>query len=172
MSVPLSTIKAALKIDYDTDDTDLIRLREVATKVIEQRTQIRLQPATELLYLSSFHSALLPVHPFVEVKYVTYQDASNATVSMPSSDYYIDRTDGPIPMIGFLDFPAIYEGTAITVAYTAGFESIPDPLVHCIISLTGAMYNNPEAVQPISLSTVPLSVQFILDQYSTRSHIR
>ena len=77
-----------------------------------------------------------------------------------------------MPVIRFLEEPGIYEGTAITVTYTAGYSSIPDPLVHCVISLVGAYYNNPEAIQPIALATVPLSVEFILDHWSTNSRIR
>lgn len=172
MSVPLSTIKAALKIDYDDDDIELVRLREVASKVVEKRTQLRLQPQTELLYLKAFSAAMLPVHPFVEVKYVSYQDDTDATVSMPAADYYLDLTDGPMPVIRFRETPSIYPGSAVTVAYTAGYTSIPDPLIHCIIALVGAYYNNPEAVQPIGLSTVPLSVEFILDHYRTGSMLR
>lgn len=172
MSVPLSTIKSALKIDYDDDDADLIRLREVAQSVVERRTQLKLQPGTESLYLAEWKSTLIPAFPFNGITHVRYQNASNVQTTMPSGDYWIDNSDGPMPVIRFLESPAIYEGTAITVTYTAGYSSIPDPLVHCIISLVGAYYNNPEAIQPIALASVPLSVEFILDHWSTNSRLR
>ena len=44
MTVPLSTIKSALKIDYDDDDTDIVRLREAAISLVERRTQLLLSP--------------------------------------------------------------------------------------------------------------------------------
>jgi len=172
MSVPLSTIKSALKIDYDDDDADLIRLREVAQSVVERRTQLKLQPGTETLYLAEWKTTLIPAFPFNGITHVRYQNSSNVQTTMSSGDYWIDQTDGPMPVIRFLEQPGIYEGTAITVTYTAGYSSIPDPLVHCVISLVGAYYNNPEAIQPIALATVPLSVEFILDHWSTNSRIR
>lgn len=172
MSVPLSTIKSALKIDYTDDDTDLIRLREVAVQVVEKRTQLLLTPQARTMYLASWTDTLLADAPYNSLTSVTYYNASNVLTTMPSGDYWIDRTDGSLARIRFLEQPAIYEGTAISVNYNAGYSQTPDPLIHCIIALVGAYYNNPEAVQPIGLSTVPLSVEFILDHYRTGSMIR
>ena len=145
MSVPLSTIKSALKIDYDDDDADLIRLREVAQSVVERRTQLKLQPGTESLYLAEWKTTLIPAFPFNGITHVRYQNTSNVQTTMPSGDYWLDQTDGPMPVIRFLESPAIYEGTAITVTYTAGYSSIPDPLVHCVIS---TLWELPSMVLP------------------------
>lgn len=172
MSVPLSTIKSALKIDYDDDDADLIRLREVASMVVEKRTQLKLQPGTETLYLSEWKDTLIPVFPFLAITHVRYYNSANVLTTVPAGDFWIDNSDGPMPVIRFLEEPALYEGTAIIVTFTAGYQSIPDPLVHCIIALVGSYYNNPEAIQPIALQSVPLSVEFILDHYSTNSRLR
>jgi len=172
MSVPLSTIKSALKIDYTDDDTDLIRLREVATQIVEKRTQLLLTPQARTLFLSKWADTLIPDAPFNSLTSVSYQDSSNVTTVMPASDYWVDKTEGSMAMLRFLEKPEIYEGTAISVSYNAGYSATPDPLVHCIISLVGAYYNNPEAFQPIGLSTVPLSVEFILDHWSTGSRLR
>jgi len=172
MAVPLSTIKSALKIDYADDDLDLIRLREAASQLVERRTQLRLSPGTELLYLSNWNDTLMPVHPFTAITSIAYTDPMQVAQTMSASSYWIDRSNGPMPVLRFLSAPQIYEGSAIVVTYTAGFEAVPDPLVHAIIGLVGAWYNNPEAVQPIGLQTVPLSVDHILDHYSTNSRMR
>ena len=172
MTVPLSTIKSALKIDYDDDDLDLIRLREAASALVERRTQTVLSPSTRTMYLADWSDTLIAEHPFNSISAVEYYDGTNSKTTFPSSSYWIDRTQGPIPVLRFLDAPGIYPGTAITVTYNAGYTSVPNELVHVIIALTGAWYNNPEAFQPIGLQTVPLSVQFILDNISTRSNIR
>lgn len=172
MTVPLSTIKSALKIDYDDDDLDLIRLREAASSLVEKRTQSVLVPSARTMYIASWNDTLLADHPFNSITSVTYYDGNNALTTMPSTDYWVDRTEGPIPVLRFLETPSLYQGTAITVNYNAGYASIPNELVHVIISLTGAWYNNPEAFQPIGLQTVPLSVEYILANLSTRSNIR
>ena len=172
MSIPLSTIKSALKIDYTDDDADLIRLREAAMALVERRTELALTPAARTLYLASWRDTLLPDYPFNSLTSVQYQDSSNATQTMPASDYWIDRTDGSMVRLRFLEAPGIYEGTAITVTYNAGYSVVPNEIVHAVIALVGAWYNNPEAFQPIGLSTVPLSVEYILSAVGTGSRIR
>ena len=170
--VPLATIKSALRIDYTTDDEELTRLRDAAVAFVERRTQLVLRPAPQSLYLSKFRDALLPAHPFNSMDSVRYYNASNVLTTMPTADYWIDRTDGPIPTIRFLETPTIYEGTAITVSYNAGFGSLPQEIVHAVIGLTGHWYSNPEAAQPVALATVPMGIHFILENLSTRSNLR
>lgn len=172
MSIPLSTIKTALKIDYSDDDADLIRLRETAKVFVEKRTGLALQPRTEYLFLSTWTDSLIPVAPLLEIQHVRYQNSANAQTEMPVADYWFDRTEGPLQMIRFLKTPEIYDGTVITFTYKAGYNNIPDPLVHAMIALVGHWYNNPEAAQPIGLQTVPMSVEAILDMYSIRSQLR
>jgi uncharacterized phiE125 gp8 family phage protein len=172
MSVPLSTIKSALKIDYADDDIELIRLREAATALIERRTELLLSPQSRSMYLAGWTDTLLSDHPFNSLTSVTYQNSSNVTTTMPSSDYWVDRTDGPMAKLRFLEAPSIYEGTAITVTYNAGYSAVPNEITHAIIALVGGWYNNPEAFQPIGLSPVPLSVEYILSALGTGSRIR
>lgn len=172
MSVPLSTIKSALKIDYDDDDADLIRLRESAMSLIERRTELKLTPQACVLYLSSWKDTLLPDHPFNSLTSVTYYDGSNTLTTMPAGDYWVDRTDGPMVRIRFLEAPSIYEGTAISVNYNAGYSSVPNEITHAVIALTGAWYNNPEAFQPIGLTSVPFSLEYIIAALGTGSRIR
>lgn len=172
MTVPLSTIKSALKVDYDDDDKELVRLREAAISLIARRTQLILAPSSELLYLARWRDTMFPGYPFTSVTSVTYYDSGNVLTTMPASQYWVDRSDGQIPVIRFLETPGIYEGTNITVTYAAGYSVLPNELVHAVIALVGHWYNNPEAAQPVALSTVPLSLGYILDQLSTRSNIR
>ena len=172
MTVPLSTIKSALKIDFDDDDGDLTRLREAAISLIERRTQLVLTPQSLPLYLASWTDTMIPGYPFSTVTSVSYQNASNVTTTLDSSKWWVDRTDGPMPIIRFLDSPVTYQGTAITVTYSAGYSTMPNEITHCVIALVGGWYNNPEAFQAIGLSTVPMSVEFILESISVRSMLR
>lgn len=172
MSVPLSTIKSALKIEYTDDDTELIRLREAAQSLVERRTGLSLTRRTSTMYLASFSDVILPECPFVSLTSVAYTDSSNAAQTMSASDYWIDRTLGPLPVLRFLKSYALYQGTAVIVTYETGYESLPGELTHAIIALVGAWYNNPEAIQPTMMSTVPVSLEYILEAMSVRSLIR
>ena len=91
---------------------------------------------------------------------------------MPATDYWLDLTEGTMPVLRFLEVPVIYPGTMVTVFYLAGYTALPNDLVHAIIALVGHWYNNPEAAQPISLSTVPLGLEYILRSVSTTASFR
>jgi uncharacterized phiE125 gp8 family phage protein len=172
MAVPLSTIKNALKIDYSDDDADLLRYRLAAIEVVERRTGQSLTVKPNVQYLSTFTDALLPAVPFVAISSVNYTDADGNSQTLPSTEYAIDRSCGPLPIIRFSSAPVTKWGTTIDIAYTAGYDGAPEALVHCIIALVGGWYNNPEAFQPIGLNPVPMSVEFVLSMYDARQFIR
>lgn len=172
MSIPLSTIKAALKIDYSDDDADLIRLREAAWSLVERETGLALTPAVRTQYLARWADTCIAFHPFTSVASVQYRDGSNVLTTMPAADYWIDRSEGALPIIRFLESPSIYEGSNIEVNVTCGYSAIPNELVHAMIAIIGGWYSNPEAFQPIGLSVVPMSVQYILESHRVRSFIR
>jgi uncharacterized phiE125 gp8 family phage protein len=172
MTVPLSTIKSALKIDYSDDDSTLILYREAAEELVERETGLYLSPLVRQLFLARFEDTVVPLLPFTSVTKVEYQNAGNVNTIMPATDYWLDRSDGPAPILRFLEAPATYEGTNITVSVDCGYNAVPNTLVHCIIAIVGGWYNNPEAFQSIGLSPVPMSVDYILSSYRARSFIR
>lgn len=170
MSVPLLTIKSALKIDYDEDDRELTRIREAATSLVERKTQIGLTVREHTLYLREFADTLIPVHPFVSVASVKYT-TSGVLTTVASTEYWIDRTE-PMPVLRFLSSFVPDRGTMVEVRYSAGYAEIPNELAHAIVSLVGHWYNNPEAASPIGLTTIPLGLEYILQHVSTGSMMR
>jgi uncharacterized phiE125 gp8 family phage protein len=170
MSIPLSTIKHALKIDYSEDDTELVRLREAASAFVSRSTQLILTRSAQSLQIAAWTDVLLPLHPFQALTSVQYVEGG-VTVTMPSTGYWVDRTD-EMPVLRFIDKPTIDEHTVISIRYEAGYNELPGEITHCIIALVGAWYSNPEAIQPVSMQQVPMSVQWILDTMSVRSAFR
>lgn len=170
MGIPLTTIKSALKVDYDDDDRELTRLREAAMSLISRNTGLALEPASYELYLVEWRDTLFPAFPLSSLTHVKYTTGGVLT-TVPAADYWIDRSDA-MPMLRFLEKPALDEGTAIVVTYVAGYADMPPEVVHAVISLVGHWYNNPEASQPITLSTVPLGLQYILDSITTKVGFR
>ena len=170
MTIPLATIKSALKVDYDDDDRDLTRLREAAMSLISRNTQLALTVESYLLYLTQWRDTVFPLAPFVSVTSVKYTTGAVVT-TMPTSSYWVERSDA-LPKLRFLDVPGIDVGTAIIVTYSAGYADLPPEVTHAVISLVGHWYNNPEAAQPISLSTVPLGLEYIMRSISTTASFR
>lgn len=172
MAVPLSTIKSALKIEYDDDDTDLIRLRDAAWSLIERETGLAMSVATRSQYLARFDDTAIAFLPFNSVTAVTYTDPDGSTVTMDSALWWTDLSDGPAPILRFNDRPAIKVGTNIVVSVSSGYDAIPNELTHAIIALVGGWYNNPEAFQPVGLNAVPMSVEYIISSFRVRSFLR
>ena len=172
MSIPLSTIKNALKIGYSDDDTELLRLRDAAASLIERETGLVLSVQQKTQYLAAFKPTAMLSVPFTTLDTVQYTDPDGAGVTMPAADYWLDYSEGPLPILKFLEFPSIKDGTNINAVCTVGYASPPNEIVHAIIALVGGWYANPEAFQNISLSAVPMSTQYIIQALSVRSPIR
>jgi uncharacterized phiE125 gp8 family phage protein len=162
MAISTATVKAALKIDYSDDDAELARIISAAVAWVERYTGVGLSVASRTLRLRDWSDAMLPVDPFLSLTSVSYYDSSNVLTTMPSTDYWVDQT-GQMPVIRFLEWPSMYEGTSVTVTYSAGWSTEPADLVQVVIALTGLWYNNPEAAQIVNLNSVPLAAQMILE---------
>lgn len=172
MTIPLSVIKSALRIDFDYDDAQLVRLREAALSLIEKRTQLALSPATRTMYLPGWVDSLIPVHPFIAFTSVTYTDTGNVVQTMPATAYWIDWSDGSMPILRFLEKPQTYKGTQPVVTYSAGYSTLPNELIHAGIALVGYWYKNPDAADSMSISSAPFSLEYIIDAIGTRSMLR
>lgn len=169
MSVTLQQVKNALKIDYTTDDQEILRLIESVTAFIETYTGLTITPKKKTQYLSYWMRTRFNDFPFSSLDSVKYYNSSNTLTTMPTTDYFLDRTEPPSVYVNFSEFPSVYENTFIELNYTAGYAETPKDVQQAIIAFVGAWYNNPEATAPINLSVVPVSAQFILDNLKAKS---
>jgi len=168
MAVSLATVKAALKIDYTDDDTELTRLIAAATSWVETYTGLKMTQASRTMRLREWKRTVFSELPWVSTTSVTYTDLSGATITMVSgTDYWVDNSQ-QLAAIEFLEEPTMKDGTLATVTFVAGYSTEPNEVVQAIISLVGLWYNNPEAAQPVGLQVVPLGGQFVLEHLRVR----
>jgi uncharacterized phiE125 gp8 family phage protein len=169
MSVTLTQVKKALKIDYNTDDSEILRLIDAVTAWVENYTGVTVTPKKKVMYLSYWTRTMFLDFPFSSIDSVKYTASDGTLTTMPSTDYFIDKTNPPRYFINFSEYPSIKEHTFIEINYTVGYPDVPKDIEQAIIAFVGAWYNNPEALSPISMQTVPISAQFILDNIKVRS---
>ena len=168
MAVTLATVKAALKIDYTDDDTELTRLIGAATSWVETYTGLKMTQASRTMRLREWKRTVFSELPWVSTTSVTYTDTSGATITMVSgTDYWVDNSQ-QLAALEFLNTPSMKDGTLATVTFVAGYSTEPNEVVQAIISLVGLWYNNPEAAQPVGLQVVPLGGQFVLEHLRVR----
>lgn len=168
MSIAISTIKKALKVDYSTDDQELIRIRDAVVAFVQNYTGITIETTTKSQYIGYWMKTRLVESPFVDMVSVKYTDVAGVVQTMPSTDYFIIREHMPSIFINFSEYPSIKTNTEIQINYKVGSPVMPADLQQLIISLIGHWYNNPEAGAPINISTVPLSAQFILEHMKVK----
>lgn len=168
MTVTLTQLKAALKIDYTTDDLELLRIRDAVIDFITDYTGVSLEPRVNTLYLPYFLLTRLDEMPLISIDSVKYYNPSNVLTTMPSTDYFLIKSKPPSVYLNFSEYPSTGENTEVIVTYTTGYAATPRHFDQAVIALTGHLYNNPEATAPITLSTVPLSAQMILDNMRSK----
>ena len=168
----LATIKNALKIDYSTDDAEIIRIRDAAIAFIEDYCGISINNATQIIYMTYWMKTRFDKAPFLQIESVQYYNSANALTTMPTTDYFVIRSHQPSVYVNFKQFPSVYEDTEILLTYTTGYnDEIPEHITQAIIAITGAWYNNPEATAPITLTEVPLSARFILENIKVKGTV-
>jgi uncharacterized phiE125 gp8 family phage protein len=164
MAIALSTVKAALRIDYTADDTELTRLIAAAVAWVENYCGFALSSATRTMYLREWKDTVYAVQPVTAQISIVYTDTSGSPQVLAIGTYAYWDNSGPVSVLRFLDEPpAMKDGTLATVVYTGGYATEPNEVVQAVISLVGAWYNNPEATAPVQLSQVPLGAQFMLE---------
>jgi uncharacterized phiE125 gp8 family phage protein len=171
LPIPLDVLRTRLRIEVESDDTDLAALCIAAGDLIEKETGTRLRSQTFTENIVPWKRTMLRNSPVTAVTSVTYKDAANVTQTLPVDEWFI-RQDEELIVLEFDTSVVVKENTQPIVTYTAGYALVPQALQQCIVALVGAWYNNPEASSVASLAEVPLSYKHIIAAYSHRSPIR
>ena len=180
---PITTeeVKLHSRIDTDVDDAKISVFIKAARRLLESITHRQFVTATYTLTLDRFPTGdmiELPRAPLGAVTSITYADSNNADVEFSSASYseensidaygriYVDRSVG---------WPTTYDKrNAISIVYTAGYgdaAAVPEEVKQAIYLTVANWYENRESVAPITMTEVPQSVGWLIDNLKIRGDV-
>lgn len=146
--ITVADLKSHLRVTHTQEDTLIGALRSAAISWVEEHCNIKLGSYTARGYLTDWRPAYFPIGPVTaisEVKYQTTADKDYTTdlTTLATTLWYTDEVTQPA-RIAFRDYPTTYDYalTPVVVTFTAGYTTMPAPVVHAIRLLVAHMYEN------------------------------
>jgi len=145
--ITIADLKAHMRVTHTQEDTYISSLRSAAISFVEEHCNIKLGSYTARGYLAGFYNSYVPIGPvtaFTEVKYQTTSDKTYANLdTLAAGNWFTDEISKPA-RIAFRDYPNVYEYalTPVVVSFTAGYTTMPEPVLQAIRLLVAHMYEN------------------------------
>ena len=146
--ITVADLKAHLRVTHTQEDTLISALRSAAISWVEEHCNIKLGSYTARGYLPDWRVAYFPIGPvtaITEVKYQTTADKDYTTdlTTLGTTLWYTDEITQPA-RIAFRDYPTTYDYalTPVVVSFTAGYTTMPAPVLQAIRLLVAHMYEN------------------------------
>jgi uncharacterized phiE125 gp8 family phage protein len=146
--ITVADLKSHLRVTHTQEDTLIGALRSAAISWVEEHCNIKLGSYTARGYLTDWRPAYFPIGPVTaisEVKYQTTADKDYTTdlTTLAATLWYTDEVSQPA-RIAFRDYPTTYDYalTPVVVTFTAGYTTMPAPVVHAVRLLVAHMYEN------------------------------
>lgn len=161
----LSDLADHCRVTGSAHNAALTRALDAAVLHVENSVGVFLRSTTVREY---FRGAPRPYRlsagPFGAVSKV-----SNTTddTTLAASAYSVDLTGG-WPMLR-TETPGAFAGDVVySVTYTAGYSTVPAPIVTAVHEIAALHFENREAATPTPLHAVPLAVSAMLAQYGPK----
>ena len=146
--ITVADLKAHLRVTHTQEDTLISALRSAAISWVEEHCNIKLGSYTARGYLPDWRVAYFPIGPvtaITELKYQTTADKDYTTdlTTLGTTLWYTDEITQPA-RIAFRDYPTTYDYalTPVVVTFTAGYTTMPAPVLQAIRLLVAHMYEN------------------------------
>lgn len=146
--ITVADLKAHMRVTHTAEDTLISALRSAAISWVEEHCNIKLGSYTARGYLPGFYNSYIPIGPVTavtEVKYQTTADTDYTTdlTTLVAGNWFTDTISQPA-RIAFRDYPNVYEYalTPVVVSFTAGYSTVPAPVLQAIRLLVAHMYEN------------------------------
>jgi len=164
--ITVADLKAHMRVTHTAEDTLISALRSAAISWVEEHCNIKLGSYTARGYLPGFYNSYIPIGPVTavtEVKYQTTADTDYTTdlTTLVAGNWFTDTISQPA-RIAFRDYPNVYEYalTPVVVSFTAGYGTVPAPVLQAIRLLVAHMYENR---QEEIVGTITTRLKFGLD---------
>jgi len=146
--ITVADLKAHMRVTHTAEDTLISALRSAAISWVEEHCNIKLGSYTARGYLPGFYNSRIPIGPVTAVSEVKYQvtedtDYASDLSTLDAGLWFTDLISQP-SRIAFRDVPSVYEYslTPVVVSFTAGYTTIPAPVLQAIRLLVAHMYEN------------------------------
>ena len=164
-------LKQHLRVTHSVEDALIGSLRDAACMWVEGYTNSKLHTTTATGYLRGFHRTAFAVGPVTAIASVKYQttisQASEDLTTMATGNYYTDFAAQPA-VIAFVDSPSVYDYShyPVHIAFTYGYATPPEPMVHAVRLLAAHFYENRQQVITGTISTqIKMGIEALLSQY-------
>jgi uncharacterized phiE125 gp8 family phage protein len=146
--ITVADLKAHMRVTHTHEDTLISALRSAAISWVEEHCNIKLGSYTARGYLPGFYNSYIPIGPVTAISEVKYQttadkDYSSDLTTLAAGNWYTDEISQPA-RIAFRDYPSVYEYalTPVVVTFTAGYSTMPAPVLQAIRLLVSHLYEN------------------------------
>lgn len=146
--ITVADLKAHMRVTHTAEDTLISALRSAAISWVEEHCNIKLGSYTARGYLPGFYNSRIPIGPVTAVSEVKYQvtadtDYDSDLTTLDAGLWFTDLISQP-SRIAFRDVPSVYEYALnpVVVSFTAGYTTMPTPVLQAIRLLVAHMYEN------------------------------
>ena len=146
--ITVADLKAHMRVTHTHEDTLISALRSAAISWVEEHCNIKLGSYTARGYLPGFYNSYIPIGPVTAISEVKYQttadkDYSSDLTTLAAGNWFTDEISQPA-RIAFRDYPSVYEYalTPVVVTFTAGYSTMPAPVLQAIRLLVSHLYEN------------------------------
>lgn len=161
--------KTHLRITHSDEDTYIEALTLVATEWCEE-FQRRVYVQREVIdKFDKFPATIRPRRsPLISVDSLKYIDTDGVLQTIDAADYEVGtyKEPGRITPAYNVSWPSIRaQINAVTLTYQAGYvnrASIPTEIKHAVKLMVGHLYENREAVGPVTMKEIPLAARQLL----------
>lgn len=171
--VTLAEAKDHLRVDHTEDDAYIATLIQAAREFVEASIDRTLITTPWKMTFDGFPPEIVLARPpasrSVTATVVTYLDADRNTVTLPESDYRVDRDATPAVirnLYGRSWPPHLTDQNSVTVQWSAGYGDSPDDVPrtvrHAMLMIVGHLYERRLAYDPLAANEVPLGVKALL----------